>query len=285
MDLRDRIYAYPQLNLCAVHNAAYADDPVDAGTPINVAGMGALEYLLFVDEDDPDCPPGQGVDGSAKRAQYAARVAAHAADVAAQLRDAWEPGGGDFLGEFASAGNGSMVYDISQMALQAIWNAIFYAEKETKDRKIANPTGIGATGLPPCGTTSCPERVESPFARASGDHLRANLEIFRALFTGANGGLGFNDLLTAINAGDLATRIVGEIDEALAALDDLEPDFETAVESIESNEACINAVASRSGEPACALLGFVDRATDTMRAEITSTLNLQIPGNAAGDND
>jgi uncharacterized protein len=287
MDLRDQLYAFPQLSLCGVHTAAYADTPVTAASPINTTGLGALEYLLFAD-GNTDCPAPNGVDGQTKRAEHAARIAARAAMVATELRTEWEITGDDFVTEFATAGAGSTVFDTPQMALNALSTAIFYAEKETKDRKIANPTGFGATGLPPCPTASCPERVESLFAQNSGAHLVANLQAFRDLFTGVNGGRGLNDLLEGIGRDDLATKMLTLIDAALPAAQALSAPgaFEAAVADVVSAVSCNNAASSREGEPeACALLGLVDAATDTLRAEVTAALNLAIPDSAAGDND
>ncbi|HEY1075985.1 MAG TPA: imelysin family protein [Fontimonas sp.] len=285
-DLRDQIYAFPLLNLCGVHQAAYQDVAVDATTPIDRTGMGSLEYLLFDDTDNPNCAPPAGVDGRAKRAQYAARLARRISAVALQLRDAWEPAGGNFLRTFSTAGAGNATYDMPQDALDAISSAVFYLEKETKDRKLANPLGIGATGLPPCSTTSCPERVESRYARISGAHAGNNLRAARLLFSGAEGGLGLNALLEGVDREDLAVRILAQIDAAIAASDALEADFETRVAAISNRDACINASAARSGEPAvCALHGKIDAAADTLRVEIASVLNLRIPDSAAGDND
>ena len=282
MDLRDQIYAYPQINLCAIHTAAYSDSQVTASSPINTTGMGALEYLLFSDADNANCLPGAGIDAQTKRAEHASRIADRIAQVLAE----WEASGDNFINEFANAGNGGSTFSTPQMALNAVSTAIFYAEKETKDRKIANPTGVGATGLPACPTVSCPQRVESLYAQTSGAHIVANLQVFRDVFTGVSGGLGLNDLLDGIGREDLSAQIVTQLNAAINAAVALEDSFEAEVAAIPSEQACANAVSSRSGDPAaCALLGLVDAATDTLRAEVTSALNLTIPNSAAGDND
>jgi len=285
-DLRDLMYAFPSLSQCGIHQAAYANAPVTATTPINETGMGALEYLLFSDNDNPACPPGDGVDGQARRAAHAGRIATRVAAVTEQLRTAWEPTGGNFVQTFATAGPGNMTYDMPQDALDAISAGLFYTEKETKDRKVANAIGLGAVGLSPCGTVSCPERVESPFAMASGQHIRDNLQAFRDLFTGLDGGMGLNDLLQGIGRSDIASKLITQADAALAAADLLTDSFEAEVAAIPSREACINASSARMGAPAaCALHGLIDAMTDTYRAEVTSALNLRIPAAAAGDND
>lgn len=284
-DLRDQIYAYPLFNRCRVHRAAYADEAVTATSAIDGTGMGALEYLLFDDSNNADCAPAAGIDAQAKRAQHAGRIAARIGAVAADLRQRWEPGGGNFLRQFAAAGAGSTVFATPKAALDALTAAIFYAEQETKDRKLASPTGIGSVRLPECPTVSCPERAESPFARVSGDHIAQNLLAFRDVFGGASGSMGLNALLTGINRQDLASEILVRIDAAIATEAQIE-DFEDAVAAIPDRTACINASANRSGEPrVCRLHGLVDNATDLLRADIASALNLMIPNNAAGDND
>lgn len=287
MDLRDQIYAYPLLNLCRIHLAAYASEAVTSASPIDGTGMGALEYLLFDDTSNPNCPPGTGLNAQALRAQHAGRIADRVATVASQLRMRWEPAGGNFLQSFAAAGAGSTVFSTPQMALDALSSAIFYFEQETKDRKVAGPTGIGSTRIPACtATPGCPERFESRFARVSGDHIRANTQAFRDVFTGVSGGMGLNALLVGIGREALAARFVAEIDAALAGEAAVTPDFETAVEAIVARDTCINASANRTGDPqVCRLHGLVDVITDSLRAEIASTLNLRIPTSAAGDND
>jgi uncharacterized protein len=101
--LQTQIYSFPQFDACVIHGGAYADLAVDAASPGNRIGMGALEYLLFSDADNPMCPPSGGIDGRAKRAQYAARVATRIGAVVTQLRTAWEPTGGNFVGQFTQS--------------------------------------------------------------------------------------------------------------------------------------------------------------------------------------
>ena len=287
LGLEMQIHAFPQFNACAIHNAAYTDLGVVATSPAERIGMGALEYLLFSDADNPACSP-SGVDGQTKRAQYAARVAARIAEVATQLRTAWEPSGGNFLGKFKTAGAASTVpYATPQEALNAISAAIFYFEKTTKDRKIANPAGIAAVGLLDCTKPiSCPELLESPYARASGANVQANLQAFREVFTGAGGGLGLNSLMQGIGRSDLVTRFVALLDAAAAGVTaGTTLDMETNVTGIPGRSDCLAASIARAGIPVCAMHGKIDDVTDTLRAEIVTTLNLKIPDSAAGDND
>ncbi|WP_420428441.1 imelysin family protein [Algiphilus sp.] len=293
MDIRDQIYSYPDSNDCIVDNSAFADEDVDASTRLSAKGMDALEYLLFFEGENTDCPPPDGVDLAASRASYAAKVARFTADQASLLRQEWEPSGDDFRGTFANAGDGSMTYNRPQDALDALSLALFYVEKQSKDRKIACPTGIGASGL------SCPgpdvSRVEYPNARASGDALRANYETFRDVFQGVDGDMGINTLLESIGREDLVQDLNTALTAALDLIDRVENElggFEAAVEAIGSSDACSSA-AGAAEDPAqaataplaCALQGRVKTVTTIFRADIVNALSLATPQAAAGDND
>jgi uncharacterized protein len=281
-DLRDFIYAYPLRSVCAIEQLAAQDAAVTAGTSIEVTGLGALEFLLFIDAPNP-CNLGTPPTAQ-QRANYAASAAARIANVAADLRNRWEPAGGNFIAQWNTAGNGSATYARPQDALDALSVVLFYTEKETKDRKISCPTGIGATGLSCEGSDV--SRVEFPYARSSTPALRANVQTFRDAFTGVDGGMGINDLLEGIEREDIAQRLLTELDATLAGIDALDPDFETAVEAIDDGAACINASSAAQGEPAaCALHGRIKRAMDIFRTEVVGVLSLATPDRAAGDND
>ncbi len=281
-NLRDAIYSYPFRNVCTIEQLAAQDAVVTAGSSIEVTGLGALEFLLFVDEANPcglATPP-----TAQQRANYAASAADRIATVAADLRNRWETAGGNFIAQWNTAGDGSTVYARPQDALDALSVALFYTEKETKDRKIACPTGIGANGLSCEGNDV--DRVEFSYARASTPALQANVQVFRDVFTGLDGGMGINDLLEGIEREDIAQRLQAELDGTLEAIDALDPDFETAVAAIDDNTACINASSAAEGEPAaCALHGQIKRAMDIFRTEVVGALSLATPDRAAGDND
>jgi predicted lipoprotein len=281
-DLRDRIYGYPFRTVCVIEQLAADDVLVTAGSDIDVSGLGALEFLLFIDESNPcalDTPP-----TAQQRANYAASAASRIASLATNLRNRWEPASGNFLGQWNTAGDGSTVYARPQDALDALSVALFYTEKETKDRKISCPTGIGATGLSCEGSDV--SRVEFPYARASTAALRANVQVFRDAFTGLGGGLGINDLLEGIEREDIAEHLLAELDATLVAIDALDPDFETEVEAIADAAACTNAASAAQGDPAaCALHGQIKRAMDAFRTEVVAALSLATPDRAAGDND
>lgn len=285
LDLRSYVYAYPLLNVCTIEQLAADDVEVTPGSAIDTTGLGAIEFLLFNEDANPcnlGTPP-----TAAQRAAYAASAAERILTVATDLVDRWEPSGGDFLAEWRTAGAGSTVYSMPQDALDALSVAIFYVEKDTKDDKIADPTGIGATGLTECPDVSCPERLESRLSGHSGENIRANIQAFLDVFSGVDGGMGVNDLLRGIDRGDLADELTGELQATLDHLPSIVPDFDTAVANVPDETQCINASANPEGGgvPVCALHGYLERAMDTFRGPIVAALSLATPDRAAGDND
>lgn len=282
-DFRDFIYSWPfTLDVCGVEAAAANGDPVDGNTSIALTGMGALEYLLY-DTPSPSCA---AQPDATTRAAHAQRLAARIALNAVSLKNRWESD--TFLTEWSTAGlSTSVTYSTPQDALDALSVALFYVEKLTKDRKVAFTTGIGATGLDCGNPVNCPEFLESRLSRRTGANLIANVQAFRDVFTGVNGGMGINDLLTGIDREDLATEIVAEIDVVLARLQAIESagGFDAAVEGITDANECLNAFSASSGLAPCALLGEMKTALDTFRIDIVAALSLAVPAASAGDND
>lgn len=284
-DFRNFIYSWPlTLDSCALELAADNGDAVDENTELNITGLGALEHLLFT-PSAPDTCAAQPT--AAERALHVQKLAARLALLATSLRNRWEPGFGNFLHQWSSAGLTSEIYMSPQHALNALSIALFYVEKIGKDRKIAYATGIPAAELSCTNPASCPEHLESRTSRHSGANLTANVQAFRDVFTGLNGKRGMNDLLEGIGRPELATEIVTVLDVVLAQLASIEDssDFDTAVEGITDRNECLNAFASSSGLPPCALAGLLKTAMDTFRGPIVGSLSLAIPDSAAGDND
>ena len=58
------------------------------------------------------------------------------------LVEAWSPTGGNFIEELTNPGRSGAVYGSAQEGLNAVSDAMFYLEKETKDMKLAKPLGI-----------------------------------------------------------------------------------------------------------------------------------------------
>lgn len=274
-DLRDAIYSWPSVNRCRVdqETVAAAWDAPDFFTThlVNTFGLDALETLLFAEPGVNDCP-GQvdinssgswdalGVDGvQQNRADYAVALSRGVLDTLDDLAARWEGGFADAL---AAA---SAPYGGAQEALNAIFDALFYLETRTKDRKLGGPLGRWD-----CGLASCLGEVETRLAGGSNLWIVANLRGFDALFTGGDGP-GVDDVLRAAGHGALVDTTLDRLDAALDAAVALERPIDEAVTSEDPR--------------AVALYDALKSMTDLLKGDIATVLGMQIPSEAAGDND
>ncbi len=286
LDLRDEIYPWPSLNLCAVDQMTLdgvsgVDDLRDA--PVNARGLGALEYLLFVEDSDNRCSPLApiNVDGSwdalsdsevlQRRLNLAALMAELVSDYADTLVALWGTSAvdGAFVQEFQNPSGSSAGYGSAQEALNGISDAMFYVDTETKDMKIGE-----VAGLTSCDTDTCPDARESRFANRSKEHIRQNLVGFRSLFFGGepgSDGVGFDDLLDDMGASDFRQSMGTHIDGAIAAVDAIDG---TLVAALGDDLQSV-----RDAHSAIRLM------TDDLKTMFLSVLDLEAPNRAAGDND
>ena len=109
--------------------------------------------------------------------------------------------------------------------------------------------------------------IETPLAGGSQQWLASNLKGFRALFIGGEG-LGMSDLLASVGHQDLADQVIDALDEADAAVAELDAPFDT-VDSAKLTAAH----------------AAVKKVTDLLKSDIATVLTLQVPLEAAGDND
>lgn len=278
-DLRDEIYSWPIVNPCRVDQelveGAYADVDAFAAENVNVRGLDALEYLLFYEGTTNQCSALSAInsDGSwdaivgelpTRRAAYAATAAALVRRAADDLVGRWE---GGFLDALATAGAGSEVFPTAQEALNALSDALFYLDKETKDMKLAEPAGLA----PNCMTETCPELRESRWANYSMPNIRNNLRGFRRIFEGSVDGRGFDDMLSDVGAGGVAAQMATLLDAADARAAEVTPDVPTAL------AADANALLPT--------YEAIKAVTDLLKTEFVTALDLEVPRRAEGDND
>lgn len=281
-DLRDEIYSWPLVNPCRVDQEiveqAYTDAAAFAAEPVNVRGLDALEYLLFVDGTDNACAPNSGINTSgdwaaidadalnSRRAAYAATLAELLTATATDLRGRWSDAA--FGGELTLAV--ADTFRTRQDALNALSDAMFYLDKEVKDMKLAVPTG-----LTDCAEATCPDAVESPWSGRSLDNVRDNIAGFAMLYHGGAAddpnAVGFHDLLEAVGAADLAEGMDVSIGDIVMWTDDLDG---TMVELIATDNASVIEVHDR-----------IKTLTDLLKTQFVGVLDLELPDRAAGDND
>jgi predicted lipoprotein len=281
LDLRDEVYSWPTTNPCRVDQetvyGGYAQPDFFEVSLVNSYGLDALETLLFSAPAVNACP-GQvdiNADGSwdtlgedgvqQRRADYAVVVAGGVRDTIVSLQQAWSAQGGDFSGKVARGGEEGSPYASPEQALNAVFDALFYVELQTKDKKLARPLG-----LLDCAGTDCADEVETPVAGGSQVWIAANLRSFRALFTGG-AGTGMDELVRSLGEEELADAVLSALDQADAAAAALTVPVDVA--------------ATTDPAPALALHAAIKGVTDLLKGDLATLLVLQVPSEAAGDND
>ena len=276
-DLRDEIYSWPTVNPCRVDQETVEENwnqsDFFTSNLVNSYGLDALEHLLF-SGDDNTCPgqvdinadgtwdalTAEGVD--LNRAAFAQALVTHVIAVNTSLLSDWET---QFTDTLASATDGNAVYDSAQDGLNAVYDALFYLETQTKDRKLAKPLGIID-----CTEDTCTNDVEGQVGGDSVARIEANLVGFRTLFSGGEG-IGIDDLLDEVGHGDLAEQILTDTDAAIGIARDLHGPLDQLIEE----------------DPASviALYDAVKQITDAIKGDLPTVLTLQLPTEAAGDAD
>ncbi len=283
--LRNKIYVFPEQNRCLIDQQIVSklyEGELFAAATDESKGLGALEYLLFYQGSDNGCPADATINTtgawaaltpdelkSRKRA-YAKAMAADILLHARALLSAWEKDKGNFLQQLVSAGQGSQTFATQQAAVNAVSDGLFYVEVVSKDRKLAQPLG-----LKNCTQTLCPESMESPWADQGKEHLRQNLIGFRALFTGGSGaqeGLGFDDLLKSVGAEDVSSRVLRELDGAQSAIQQLGD--KSLAQALQADSMSVLRV-----HDALKLV------CDTLKQDFTTALAIQPPRRVEGDHD
>jgi predicted lipoprotein len=284
-DMRDPIYAWPLVSRCQIEQTladkVYEVPDFASLGLVSTRTLAALEYLLFHPAADNACPPtdplnaqgrwaalGEAEIGKRKLA-YARVVASDVLVRAQRLVDAWDPARENFVATFAGAPNAT--FSSQQMAFNAVSDAMFYLDDQMKNMKVGTPAGL----VPACAAPPCVDAVESPWAKRSKEHMRANLAAYEQLVKGCGpggAGLGFDDLLAAIGAPHVADQLLASVTAVRAALDGLtEPTFQ---DDLRNNPAGVRALFD-------ALRG---NAT-VMKSDFVTVLDLEIPKAVVGDND
>lgn len=282
--LRNRIYAWPLAATCGVDNETVtywsAPSSYDVAAEFdNVRSLVAVEYLLFTASSQHTCtnpPAGWDALGAELPRARCGLAAAIAADVAAQgavVRDAWDPASGNYVAQLVEAGTSASSVGSLQEAANLVSDALFYVDTMVKDMKLGEAAGIAVNS---CGTIQepCVREVEHRHADHATAAIRINLRTLREAFTGTTAtvdGPGFDDWLSAVGAEDVAARMTGSLDAAIAAADAVPDSFLTAL--------------AGDYDAVVALHTAVKAFTDDLKSQFLTVLGLDIPDDVAADND
>lgn len=284
-EIRDNIYSWPLVSRCAVEEQLVSRGYESASFPTTLVsrrGLHALEYLLFYEGADTECAASSPIvangtwaalpaeEREARKRAYAAVVASDVKARADELVDAWDAGKGNFAKTFEEAGPGNPVYATSQAALNSASDALFYAEEFVKDKKLARPLGLRE-----CSGDTCPELLESPFARRAKANIAANLVGYRRVTQGCGAGFegtGFDDLLQAVGAEPLVSKLNERSVAAQATLQAVE-------------EADLAQALSQDKPSVRAMYDSLKGITDVLKTELATVLDFELPAAVEGDND
>lgn len=293
--LHHRIHPYIDFPLatCSLDQAVVSHTEGDYSIDIrasNQKGLPAIEYLLANPNLNHSCPAQvpatQGWNGLSEverkrqRCNLAQTVAVDVADATASAFALWDPEDGNFLSEFTRDINTGTNF-------QALSDALFYVEKNTKSRKLTVPLGLDSD----CSTVTCGALVESPYLERSLDNIAINLETFLLIYEGG-ADFGFDDIIEQAGFPDVNQRFRDQVIAARTNAENasvgLAEQVKTLADSGRSAD-CVNAFANPDAEDksfsACNLAGLVKRVTDDLKIDFVTIIEVSIPGNVQSDND
>jgi len=279
--VRDVIYSWPSVNPCRVDQEIVEQSWGDADffdvNLVNVVGLDALEYLLFVDGSGNSCAPQVDIndDGlwaaipgeelETRRAAFSLTLATHVVASAERLVSSWSDA---FADDLASAGAEDSSFLDQSAAMDDLFASLFYLELNLKDRKLGQPLGLND-----CSTGTCPDAFEAPHADFALEAARANLEGGLLLYLGGpeEDDVGLQELLLHNDFIELDASIQQAFSEAIEAVDDVPA-------------SALVQLAQDPG-PLLSLHDAVKELTDLLKGDMATALLLAIPGEAANDND
>ena len=280
--LRDNIYSWPKQNTCGVDlDVTYFKAGTVNGQPYDITkrissrkSLLALEYLLFNDNLEHTCT------GSTKptswnnqteqyrkiaRCEYAGEVAKDVVKSSEILISEWAVYGE----KLKSAGEAGSEFETVHSAVNKLSDALFYMDIFTKSAKLAEPVGIE---LNKCGSQPCPEVVESRYSHHSLENIINNIKAFKLFIQGSGAdGIGFRDYL--INVGDKVTA------------DSLDANIEQVLTSAAAYQSSLAETLVSNPDQVIQTHTEVKNITDKLKSDFITSLALELPKTAAGDND
>lgn len=222
------------------------------------AGFPALGYLLHRDSDEAILTSFTDGPNASNRTAYLLDNVAFIKDAVDATVEEWSADGGNYIGTFLSEENaGSDVGSSLGMLVNAF---VLHYERFIRDGKVGIPAGVRSAGVPR------PTSTEAFYGGYSAELAAANVEAVKRLFLGNTAagadGLGFDDNLEALDAGELSTQIQADLDQAISALDSLEDPLS---EQIETNN-----------EPVVAAFTELQDVLILLKADMTSVLGITI---------
>ena len=290
--LRNNIYSWPTQNTCGVDlDVTYFKTGSVNGQPYNIAtrtasrkSLVAIEYLLFNENLEHSCTgstvPSQWNNQTEQyrkiaRCEFASEVASDIDNNANELLTQWlgSDGKSGYAAKLKMAGTEGSDFATQHAAVNELSDAIFYLDKYTKDGKLATPLGLIGNE---CGAQACPESVESKYANHSITNITNNLQALKMFMQGS---------LTAdeVDALGFSHYLVDVGDEVTA--DIINDHVELAIEITKNYQASLATTLVDDPDRVLLTHGQVKNITDKLKSDFITSLALELPKTAAGDND
>ncbi len=203
-----------------------------AGSGSTSQGLSALEYLLFVPNGDDALILNSLADP--RRMAYLTTTAVVLHTHAEELVTHWHADGENYAEVFITAADDN---DNLQMSIDMLTNQMINRVENNTQRTLGNPLGFNSGGEPQ------PDLVTNYRSGADIAGLIAELETFKLVFTGEDG-IGYDDYLLSFKREELATDILAQADETIAALNAIDQPMQMSLaENPEQVEAAYNAYA------------------------------------------
>lgn len=221
----------------------------------DAAGLPALGYLLHgVGDTDEEILTMYTTDSEAEnRMTFLLDNISFIKDLTDTVSNEWQTSGGDYIGMFLSEDNAGT--DVGSSLAMLINSYVLHYERFLRDGKIGIPAGVRSAGVPR------PAATEAYYGGYSLELAIANLDQVEQIFTGGNG-VGLDDNLEALGAGDLTEEIQTQIDEAQAALGQLSDPLSQQIEE--------------NNDPVLTSFEELQQVVTLLKADMTSVLGITI---------
>lgn len=145
-------------------------------------GFQAIEYFLFDPDGDDAALNGLLGDANGRRRAYLQALAANLRERTEELRDAWEPSGGNFVGDLVNSGIGGDTFPTLKEAFDEVVNRMIFTAEVVEENRLSDPLGLETGGAPR------PDLVESPRSGDAAAGIVANLQGIADVYLGTYAG-------------------------------------------------------------------------------------------------
>lgn len=289
------IYSYPSTNTCSIDIEVFRSMELPNYVypeAINRLGLDAIEHFISQNAETHSCDPRksrhmkgwENVNLEQKmkaRCQYVRHVTS-ALEKQAQLLDGlWE----NYRQEATKAGNKKL--------LDELLEALFFAEKQTKDQVLGIPTGLSSASTR-CKGRICLDGIEHSSTFFTKKQLLANLHALKSVFEGStqseNSSFGLLDYIKSLNskvAKNFDKRFLKDLDLAISNLEKLPDNYNMKKElsAVKDYSQCTQSSSQNRRVEACALYSDLRKVVGYLKKELPVILSVNLPVDSEGDGD